>query len=510
MTYDAAGLGNHDFNFDLARLSAGLKTAPLPVLCSNLRRLDGGDLPLRRWLIIDRVVHGHPMKIGVFSVLPPQTLIWEADQLRGKVVIDDITETARHVVAELRAAGCSVVIALAHTGLGAKEEHPGQENAVWPLSRIDGLDAIVAGHTHRCLPDASAATGSDLARGLLNGTPVVMPGSGGSHLGQIDLDLVFTGAEWKISASSARLRAAQSREDAQLSAMTRDLHRWTRRKLSRPVGNTPVHLHTFFGLIQPCAAMNLIAIAKAHALQQTGLAPEGLPIIGSAAPARMGGRGGPSNYVDIPAGPLSLRDVLNLCYFPNRLAGVVVTGQQLRDWIDMSAGVYRQMEPGVQNQPLFHASRPAFGSDVFFGIDYALDLSKPARFAANGDLIDPHHSRVAALRHNGKSIADDDRFVIALSSYRANGGGYVHALRNADHLDLPHQRVRDALMAYLATGSHSWQGQQDSFRLCPLADTTARLQTGPGALDHLHELAAFYPTGCRKDAAGFLDLRITL
>ena len=138
MRFDAAGLGNHDFNFDLAHLSDGLRNAPLPVLCSNIRRLDGQNMPVRQSLILDRHLNGTALKIGVFSVLPPQTLIWDADHLQGRVAIDDITQTARHAIASLRAEGCDIVIALAHTGLGEHQEISGQENALWPLSSGPG------------------------------------------------------------------------------------------------------------------------------------------------------------------------------------------------------------------------------------------------------------------------------------------------------------------------------------------------------------------------------------
>ena len=510
MRYDAAGLGNHDFNFDLNHLEASLRNAPVPILCTNARRVDGGHLPVRRWTILDRVLFGHPLRIGIFSVLPPQTLIWDADHLAGHMAIDDITASARLAIKTLRQDGCDIVVALAHTGLGERKELAGQENALWPLSQLEGLDAIIAGHTHLHLPDPAAPEGSDMARGVLNDTPVVMPGVGGAHLGIIDLDLVQEGKTWQVVGHQSQLREAPALEDAALSEMTAPIHHATRTHLAQPVGHTPVPLHSYFGLLAPSPALALVAAAKAHALREIADLPSDIPLISSVAPAKMGGRGGPANYVDIPAGDLSLRHVFDLSFFPNRLAAVIVTGAQLADWIEMSAGIYHQITPGRHGQPLMDPSRPAHGSDLFYGVQYALDLSQPARFEMSGALINPAHRRLKWLTHKGAAVQPDDRFIVALSSYRANGGGNVRALRQAQRLEIPHLLVRDALKNYLTAGHFpAWA---DS-RVCHFADlgqTAVIAPTGPGAMAHLTDIEDMHSSTGGLTPEGFLQVNVLL
>ncbi|WP_172676943.1 5'-nucleotidase C-terminal domain-containing protein [Aestuariivita boseongensis] len=510
MQYDAAGLGNHDFNFDLDSLEASLRDAPVPILCTNARRVDGGQLPVHRWTVLDRELCGHSLKIGVFSVLPPQTLIWDADHLTGHMTIDDIMSSARDAIATLRSEGCDIIIALAHTGLGEPVEETGQENALWPLTQMGGLDAVVAGHTHLLLPDPHAPEGSDLARGVLHGTPVVMPGAGGGHLGIIDLDLAHDGRAWQVIGKQAQLRPAETGEDAALSEMTAPLHRATRSHLAQSIGHTPLPLHSYFGFLAPSPALALVAAAKAHALSQLGALPDGLPILSSVAPAKMGGRGGPDNYVNIPAGPLSLRHVFDLCFFPNRMAGVIVTGAQLADWIEMSAGLYNQITPGQPDQPLLDPERPAHGSDIFYGVEYELDLSQPSRFTISGDLVDDSHRRLVRLEYQGKPVAADDRFAVALSSYRANGGGNIAALRSAERIEIPHLLVRDALRTYLQDGCFPDWAQQQVCRFTPLGQTTVLAASSPDARAHLDELGPIFAGEHGIDKHGFLQLRLTL
>ena len=191
--YDAMGLGNHDFNFGLGVLAEAIARAPCPVLCANAVRRDGGAFGAVPGVVLDRDTPQGPLRVGVLSVLPPQTEMWDAEILQGALAVADMVPAAEAVAADLRARGADLVIALAHTGLGEDTFVPGQENALQALAALPGIDALVGGHTHLLLPDPGAAPGSAEAEGRFAGRPVAMPGSAGSHLAVIDLTLVRAG-----------------------------------------------------------------------------------------------------------------------------------------------------------------------------------------------------------------------------------------------------------------------------------------------------------------------------
>jgi len=301
-----------------------------------------------------------------------------------------------------------------------------------------------------------------------------------------------------------------AREDAGLVRMTASLHRRTRHHLAQVIGQTPVPLHSYFGFLAPSPALALVAAAKSDVLTRLIDLPADAPLISSVAPAKMGGRSGPRNYVDIPAGPLSLRHIFDLAFFPNRLAAVRVTGAQLMDWIEMSSGFYNQITPGAQDQTLVNPDRPAYGSDLFYGVCYEIDLSQPARFDSDGYLTHPGHRRVTSLSFQGRAVRPDDAFTVALSSFRANGGGNVEALKTAQRLHVPHILVRDALKDYVQRGLFPDLAYDMSCRFRSFDDTSVFAQTGPGAAAFLDEIEAMRLDDGRLDAQGFLQLRLQL
>ncbi len=68
---------------------------------------------------------------------------WDKANLSGKVTVNDITETVRKYVPEMREKGADVVVVLAHSGLSADPYKVMAENSVYYLSEIPGVNAIM-------------------------------------------------------------------------------------------------------------------------------------------------------------------------------------------------------------------------------------------------------------------------------------------------------------------------------------------------------------------------------
>lgn len=501
LDYDAIGLGNHDFDRGLPALAEVLEDAPCPVICANLQRLQP-DLLTRvtASTVLARPLEGRdaPPRIGVLSVLPPRTMVWNDERLTGAVEIADMVETVRKEAGALRRNSCDVVVLLAHSGLGEAEHVEGQENALIPLAREAGVDAIIGGHSH--LPFA----------GSLSGCPVAIPAPHGRHLVQIDLDLMQTAAGWAVSTSEATLRAAEEPVPAN-AGLARDLtnvlagaHDATRARLARPLAQTPRRLHSFFSLLHPDPLSWLIAEAQVACARPllAGTEAEGLSLISAAAPGRAGGRSGPGNFTDVPAGPLLARHLEDMVSFDNQVRVVVVRAAQLLDWMEMVSGVFRQLPPGEAGGVLLDPDRPGHWFDAFFGLDYQIDLSQPARFGADGRLVNPDAQRVR-LRQVLEPV-----YAVVTTDYRVNGGGNVQVLGEVGDLALAAGSLREAVATCLR------QPPPPSFapvpwRFRPLG-ATARFQTAPQASDLLDEVRDFHPRPTGLDPAGFLGLDITI
>lgn len=119
--------------------------------------------------------------------------------------------------------------------------------------------------------------------------------------------------------------------------------------------------------------------------QMQGSEYEGLPVLSAAAPFKTGGRYGPTYYTDIPAGTLAIKHIADLYNFPNTLHVVRLTGTEIREWLEWSAGQFRQIDPSAeQEQELINSDFPSFNFDIIDGIRYQIDVTQPARYDADG------------------------------------------------------------------------------------------------------------------------------
>ena len=528
--YDAATLGNHEFNYGIHFLTTALARARFPVVSANIAtRL--GRSPLRdktlvppftllKRQLVDSMGHAHTVQIGVIGFAPPQIEVWDQDQLGGRIRTRDIVTTARAWLPRIRARGADIIVALAHSGIGRIEAEDGMENAAAALATLPEIDAVIAGHSHMAFPgpEFAVTAGIDPERGLLAGKPAVMPGHSGSHIGIIDLVLTRCDhgkRRWAVRAFQASLRARSEQADPgnfHLRQTVGPDHRaalaWSRRQL----GTSCVPLHTHFATSAPSAALDLIAEAKAAHVRSRLADTEwaDLPVLATATPFRSGGRGGPDNFTDIPEGPIRLRNISDLYSFPNTLVALALTGAELADWLEQSASLFLQVAPGSVDAPLHDASRPAFSFDVVPDVAYAVDLSQPPRFDMSGRILNPGAQRVIGLSLYGEPLDPARRLILVTNNHRA---GLANAAREGDPLTVvlsDGTRIQDVLADHVRTASPVGAAPRPCWRFLPMPGTTATLRSGPGSLAHVGDLALYRPERLGIDDEGFRLYRLHL
>ncbi len=518
--YDAATLGNHDFDYGIDALERMVAAARYPVVLANVFRADGAGPFVQPHVILERLMIDSSgalrvLRIGVTGAVPAQTMQWGHMQLKGRLEMEPILPAVAREVARMRAVGVDLVVVLAHSGLGVDDAGPGDENVGRALAALDGVDAVIAGHTHHVFPPAHTPPGPRC------GAPIVQPGFSGSHLGQIDLDLrprSVDGAApspdhgWCVQGAQVKLRGADDAgpEDRRAlrsrlhrlpvfrAEMTRG-HRLTQAYFSRPLGCVDTPLETYFSLLAPCAATQLIAdVQRAAAAPLIADDPRlsGLPLLSCTTPFKAGGRGGPGAYTDVPAGAILLRHIADLYPYTNGLAVLRVTGAQIRAWLERSVSVFRQIAPGGgaadQPQPLLDRDCASYNFDRLDGLCYTIDLSQPARTNAEGDIIRPDGGRIGDLRQAcGKPVADRDEFLVVTNSYRAGGGGHFPAAAQSETVFLSPQPVRDLIAAHIA-GKNGVLSPvaAPSFSFVPLNGACVIYETGPASAAHPARVAA--------------------
>ena len=163
--YACSTLGNHEFNYGLSFMDKVLAGANFPFVCANLARGALAETPrqdvpwVKPYVIVDQQVtdgagEAHTVKVGLIGFVPPQIMNWDKRHLEGNVMTRDIVQAAKAWVPQMREEGAELVVALAHTGIGAAAHEEMMENAAIPLAAVEGIDAVVTGHAHLDFPGA--------------------------------------------------------------------------------------------------------------------------------------------------------------------------------------------------------------------------------------------------------------------------------------------------------------------------------------------------------------------
>ncbi|MEM6759889.1 MAG: bifunctional 2',3'-cyclic-nucleotide 2'-phosphodiesterase/3'-nucleotidase [Pseudomonadota bacterium] len=531
--FDASTLGNHEFNYGLDFLMKSLAGANFPVISANVVKTAGAD-PTKDvtlvppYVIMDKeVVDGageaHMLKIGLIGFVPPQIMNWDRRHLEGNVIARDIIESAQAYVPLMKEQGADIIIALSHSGIAEAEHTEFMGNAAIPLAAIDGIDAVLTGHSHDVFPSSSyeGMPAIDVAAGTIHGKPTVMGGFWGSHLGVVDLMLEHSGGAWRVVSHAAEARPISRRnEDRSITALVEsdqavldsvaDIHAETLAYVRRAVGETSAPLHSYFALVADDPSVQIVSKAQSWYVSQMleGTEYAGLPLLSAAAPFKAGGRGGPEYYTDVPVGDVAIKNVADLYLYPNTVRAVKVTGQQVKDWLERSAGMFNQVTPGTTGQVLLNPDFRSYNFDIIDGVEYQIDVSQPSKFAPSGELVNPDANRIVNLTLNGAPLDMDGEFIVATNNYRATGGGSFPGADGSTIIFEAPDTNRDVIVRYIVEQGTINPTADDNWSFKSLPGTSVLFDTGPGGKELVSDVkgVAIVPAGDGDD--GFARYRI--
>lgn len=429
LPYAAATVGNHEFNYGLLNLSIYRQDINFPLVSANILGVD--DRPYFEPYVIKQVGE---VKVAVLGLTTPKIPVWEKkENIPGLKFLDPV-ETARKYVPELRKKA-DVVVLLAHTGpekapkdtkdpanWGKADTYVDQkqddENFLFRLAAIPGVDVVLGGHAHLSIP------GVEKLKGVNEGALVVEPGFWGKQIAKIDLVLekpVFS--RWKITEKSAELMsvAGVSNDDAVVKAI-KPYHDATTKYYTSPVGqiteDVPGGLKARFG------DTPLIALINKAQLWATGADLSLAALFTEASQFKKGG--------------VSIRDIYGLYIYPNTLYKIKVTGKQLRDALEHDARYFKTLTPDMKTYA--DAVDPqvrGYNWDIYMGLRYTIDLSKPVG------------SRVTELKFKGNDVRDTDTFTLAVNNYRGGGGGGFTMFSGAPVVQAYDKEVREVIVDYI-------------------------------------------------------------
>ena len=540
LDYVVGNIGNHEFNFGLDFLQKSLAGANFPYVNANVYDAKSNKPFFKQYIILDKKVvdrdgKQHSIKIGYIGFVPPQIMQWDKLNLEGKVIVKDITETAKKLVPEMKKQGADIIVAIPHSGVSAEPYKALAENSVYYLSQVEGINAIMFGHSHGVFPseDFKSLPNTDINTGNINHIPAVMPGQWGSHLGVVDLVIEGDKSNWKVVSGKSEARPifdsknkkALVDADKNITKVLKDDHEGTREFVGKPIGKVSTDINSYLALVEDTSALQIISDAQIDYVKQFVQGDpdlDGLPILSAIAPFKAGGRkNDPTSYVDVKKGDLTFRNAADIYLYPNILSAVKITGKEVKEWLECSAGVYNQIDINSSTpQYLINWDKfRTYNFDTIDGVSYEIDITKPARYDGSCQLINPESERIVNLTYQQKPIVPNQAFLIATNNYRAYTGAFPGTGGKNVKFNSPDD-LRVILSAYI-TNRTKKQGEvnvtvDNNWRIASINSQTnldIRFESSPTVEAKAYiENHSLYPTKfVEKDKLGFgvyqLDLQ---
>ncbi len=424
--YDVAVLGNHEFNFGLEVLRRSLQQSRFPWLAANLAGASRANLPVQQSIVLEC----GGVRVAVLGLTNPNVPQWDPPDHWTGLLFTDPVEAARRLVPRLRN-DADVVVVVAHSGFerdlesGAADGSHG-ENFAWRLAQVPGIDLLLTGHTHRDIPPRR-----------LGSTIVAQPGRWAELVTRVDFVMTRLDGGWRLANwRGENLAVGVEAPASDVVVAAEAARRRVDERLATPVGELAAPLD--FGGVR---AGDDPAVDLIHAVQ---LEVSGAQLSLAAPLAGRADR--------LPAGELTLRAIHDLYPYPNTLVVVELTAAQvvevlehaLRGWLGVSC-------TGADCRALRDRRVPPFAFDTLEGATYVVDLSAP------------EGARVRGFRAGGRQTAPEERFSVAVNSYRAAGGGGVPHLAAAPRLREIRRPMVELVADYLhrrrpliPVATHNW------------------------------------------------------
>ncbi|GAA2428828.1 5'-nucleotidase C-terminal domain-containing protein [Streptomyces glaucus] len=419
--YDAVALGNHEFNYGIETLRKFEQQCRFPLLGANA--LDAKTLkPAFPPYFIKKfpVPGAPPVKVAVLGLTNPGIAIWDKAYVQGKLTFPGLEEQAAKWVPKLRSMGADVVVVSAHSGSSGTSSYGDQvpyvENAAAEVARrVPGIDAILVGHAHAEIEEL-------LVTNERTGKTVVLsePLCYAERLTLFDFELVFAGGRWQVESVKASLRNSNAvADDPGITRLLSDEHAKVVAYVNQVVGRATETLTTVEARYKDAPIIDLITKVQEDVVRAAlaGTEHASLPVIAQASPF--------SRTSEIPAGDVTIRDLSSLYVYDNTLVAKLMTGAQVRAYLEYSAEYFVRTaaDAVVDVDRLTNANgRPDYNYDYVSGLSYEIDIARPAG------------SRIRNLTYGGATLDDAQQFVLAVNNYRANGGGAFPHVASAKEL----------------------------------------------------------------------------
>ncbi len=433
MDYDAVVVGNHDIETGHPVYDRLVRTMKVPFLAANAIRTDDGKPYFQEYVTLRR----HGLKVTIIGFTNPNIKSWLSPLLWEGMEFKSLLPMAQEVVDRVKAKEKSdVVIVAVHAGTGAGDGSQYESQGLDLFKSLKDVDFVICAHDHRpvvhkndsiCLINAGSH-----CRNLGHGTVTLTVKDGKVVSRSLDAELI---------------RVDKKHVDEDMKALFRPEYEAVKAFTLKEVGELKTDLRTRDAYVGMSEYMNLI-----HTLS-LGCAPAQISF---AAPLTFNG------YVK--AGTLVYNDLFTIYPFENQLFVVKMTGKEIKDYLELSYDTWINTYDGnggnllkIRNQP-----DPRTGQKRWSFINRSYNFDSAAGLVYEVDVTKSAGSRVNIISMaDGSAFDPAAEYNVAMTSYRASGGGGLMRAGAGIDTDRIHERVveyhpeiRNILYDYLqANGS---------------------------------------------------------
>jgi 2',3'-cyclic-nucleotide 2'-phosphodiesterase / 3'-nucleotidase / 5'-nucleotidase len=414
MAYDAAAIGNHEFNYGLPHLDRAIAQAAFPFVSGNVFQHGTREHAYEPYALIPvRTAAGDSLVVGVTGNTPPGVHVWDRENVTGVLEFREIVSSIRPVVAEMRAQGADIIVVLSHGGLEGTSYDtvttglPPENAAIQLAQQEPGIDVIFMGHTHRELADTT-----------VNGVLLTQAKNWAASLAAVTLTATRSPAgQWRVLQKRGEiLRADASRPDHAFMDSLRWEHERTLAYVNARIGTAPERLSARESRVRDTPIIDFINEVQRRV--------SGAQLSSSAAF---------QINAELPAGDITIAHVAALYPYDNTLKAIRITGAQLRAYLEKSAEYFAGW-PAAPGTTVTNFAVPGYNFDIVSGVDYTIDVSQAVG------------RRITRLSYQGQPVSDDQTFTLALNNYRQSGGGGYDMIAGADVVYDRGEDVRELLI----------------------------------------------------------------
>lgn len=395
LKYDAVVVGNHDIEAGHPVYDKIDRELNAPYLAANAINVSSGIPYFEPYTIIVR----DGIKIAVIGMTNPNIKKWLSEELWRGLTFDEIIPELGPLVESIRKKEKpQLVIAALHAGLGEEGVYEMENPAEYVAKNVKGIDIVFAAHDHKTI-----------AGYVVNGKDSVLILEGGSKASSLSL------AEVKLEFKGGKMVSKSFKpQNIPMKGITPDkefidkfyneflaIKHFTNTVVGR-LDNTITSRDAYFGSSEYIDLIHSIQLETSKA------------DISFAAPLSLD--------ITIKAGELNYQDLLNLYPFENQLYVIEMSGQEIKDYLEFSYSKWINIMKSKDDHLLLLDIKGDGERARFRNMNFNFDSAAGLIYEVNARKGDGERIKIISMA-DGTPFKPEARYKVALSSYRANGGG---------------------------------------------------------------------------------------